>query len=67
MGPLEVRLAAAADGCKGKAGSPKRIQVRRTSGSVTPALEMTMALPSESAGFDLMAWSKAWFMTACGG
>ena len=53
--------------CRSMAGSPKKIQVRRTSGSETPDLAWRMALPRESDGLDLRAWRKAWFMDACGG
>src|SRR5579863_3605230 len=49
------------------AGSPKRIQVRRTSGSVIFNLDVRMARPRCCDGFAARVRSRAWSMAACGG
>src|SRR5271156_1514051 len=49
------------------AGSPKRIQVRRTSGSVIFNLDVRMERPSDCVGFAASVRSRAWSMAACGG
>src|SRR5580704_14566959 len=49
------------------AGSPKRIQVRRTSGSVILDLAVKIAWPRGSDGFAASVRNSAWSMDACGG
>src|SRR5277367_6275104 len=49
------------------AGSPKRIQVRRTSGSVIFNLDVRMERPSGCDGFAASVRRRAWSMAACGG
>src|SRR5277367_5045763 len=49
------------------AGSPKKFQVRRTSGSRIPALAVMIAAPIDCVGFAASVLSKAWFNEACGG
>src|ERR1700684_4403042 len=55
------------ESCKGMAGSPKKIHVRRTSLSVTPDFACTIAVAIGIDGLALRIWSSAWFMEACGG
>src|ERR1700735_5256332 len=49
------------------AGSPKRIQVRRTSGAVIFNLDVSMERPSDCVGFAASVRRSAWSMAACGG
>src|ERR1700684_4067230 len=55
------------ESCKGMAGSPKKIHVRRTSLAVTPGFACTLAVAN---GIDGLAWRigrSACCMEACGG
>src|SRR5271156_4110359 len=63
---LALLVAPDAD-CNCMAGSPKKIHVRRTSGSVIPSLAPRMPSPSGVAGSVLRMRSRAWFKVACGG
>src|SRR5580658_953806 len=49
------------------AGSPNRIQVRRTSGSVIFNLDVRMERPSGCVGFAASVRNRAWSIAACGG